>query len=291
MDSLKSILKILLIPVLLGTSARGQEVISSTLFGQNAWFWQWDNTTVSGTGSFSEGLDQQLQNLANGGVKYVRIGGIDGNFFPLYDFNPTTLAITNISRLTHLIDGIRGTNPPMQPIIQVSFNPLQNYYDGNTCGDVSSLNNKSQADQATIAANLVNYLNNSTTGVYSSNPITYWIISNEPDLGKTCSHGGMDLAAQNNQTFITQSAATISSYFKEFSKKMKDKDDDIIIIGPELAMFGNDNGQFCSGYCNPSNEIMNQLVSNGTNSIMGTFTAASGNTRYYCDWASVQILL
>lgn len=260
----------------LSIGSQAQVAIKSTLFGQNAWYIDVTNLTVSGTGGFSYAFDQRLTDIAASGVEYVRIGGIDPNFFPLYNFNPATFALIDAPRLIHLIDAIRTAG--MKPIIEVGFNPLLNYYDGVTCSDVSTLNNVTQTNQATIAGNLVDYFNNASTGIYKLDPIVYWIIANEPDLAKNCLHRGLDLYAQT-------SATTIASYVKEFATKMKDKDPNIKIIGSELAQFGNDNGSSGGTYYNPSNKIMDDLVNNPVNasSIMGTVQTGNGTGKYYID--------
>lgn len=259
------------------SNSQAQVAIKSTLFGQNAWYINVFNTNVN---VFSAGFDARLSDIAASGVEYIRIGGIDANFFPLYSWNVGAFTITSntqVERLTHLIDVIRAAG--MKPIVEVGFNPLLNYYDGITCSDVSTLNNVSQTNQATIAGNLVDYFNNSSTGIYKLDPIVYWIIANEPDLSKNCNpHRGLDLGAQT-------SATTIASYVQEFATKMKDKDPTIKIIGSELASFGNDNGSSGGTYYNPSNKIMDDLINNPVNasSIMGQITTGNGINKYFID--------
>ena len=92
----------------------------------------------------------------------------------------------------------------------------------------------------------------------------------------------MDLSLQT-------SAAIIASYIREFATKMKDKDNTIKIIGPELAKYGNDNLTDGGGtYYNPSNKIMDDLINNPANasSITGTITSGNGTGKYYIDYVS-----
>ncbi|MGQ0829159.1 MAG: hypothetical protein ACT4ON_12285 [Bacteroidota bacterium] len=271
----KNILYGLIAALMFSSTMNGQTVIKSTIFGQNAWYIDAFDNDVD---LFSAEFDAKINDIAASGAKYIRIGGIDPNFFPLYSWTSGTYAITTnsqVEKLTHLIDLIRGTTPAMEPIIEVGYNPFTSYYNGSTCIQSSTLNNISMQNQAIIAGNLVDYLNNT---VYTSNKITYWIISNEPDLAKTCNPaGGLDLYTQT-------SASTIDDYIKEFATKMKDKDPNIKIIGPELAQFGNDNATDGSGnYYNPSNKIMDDLVSNSAASIMGTISTGNGSGQYYID--------
>ncbi|MDF2451599.1 MAG: hypothetical protein K0S26_1103 [Bacteroidota bacterium] len=218
------------------TMAQGGIPVKDGIFSQNAWLIDMNMSSSQNTNFIA-----LLPTVAASGVKYVRIGGIGPNFFPLYVISGTT--ITDASKLTTLIDAIRSNG--MEPIIEVSYVPI-------TCAS-SPLNAKPLSDQATIAANLVDYINNTYLAPDPKGPIINWIIANEPDA-------------------------------------MKNKDDRIKIIGPELASFGNDKtpiaGSSPQQYYNPSQKIMNDLVSDpatNTRSIMGSFTTAFSSTRYYVD--------
>jgi len=97
---------------------------------------------------------------------------------------------------------------------------------------------------STQAAELVNYVNNT-----SSKNVLYWSISNEPVLGH-------DLSA--NQ---------ISIYLKEFASAMKQEDNTIKIVGPDLAWY--------------NESILDKLIG-GSRDVTGT--DAYGN--YYIDIVS-----
>ncbi|MCE9540026.1 MAG: hypothetical protein K8R85_12535, partial [Bacteroidetes bacterium] len=116
------------------------QTISPTLYGQNAWYVA--NPSIGY-------LDNYWDDIGASGVKYIRIGGIEVNFRPLYSFNRTSLAITNVTKLKRLIDSIRANG--MEPIIQVGYNPECPNYDA----ILNPLGGLSQDEQATIAANLV----------------------------------------------------------------------------------------------------------------------------------------
>lgn len=138
------------------TNYISSQSIDSSLFSHNAWYFDKDETD---TLVFSDTLDAQLPSLASIGVKFVRIGGIGVNFKPLYSWNNTTFTITadsQVVRLKHLIDTIRACG--MEPIIQVGYKPA------NICTTLTPFLQISQADQATIAGNLVKYLNNPDSG-------------------------------------------------------------------------------------------------------------------------------
>lgn len=263
---------ILLLLFLVLVIVSNSQPISKNLFGLNAWY---INTATTNSTNVPANFGANISNVKKSGAKLVRIGGGAVNFKPLYDFDQVTLAITNTDRLEILINMIR--NNGMEPIVQVGFNPV--------CSTFGTLGGKSQADQATVAANLVDRLNNPSTGKYKSEPIINFIISNEPDFPiGNCS----TLPTGFNYTVQTSGATLISSYIKEFSAAMKHKAPFIKIIGPELAQFGNDkttNGQ--GNYYNTSNKIMDDLVSNPTNvySIMGSIPTGTNNAggQYYID--------
>jgi hypothetical protein len=237
-------------------SAKAQISISPNLFGQNAW-WIDNNDTP-----YPDQLDDLFDDVASSGVKYVRIGGIEANFNPLYSWNASTYAVTStdVERLTGLIDEIRSHG--MKPIIQVGYNP--------TCSG-KDLYGISLSNQALIAANVVDRLNNN---IYSSNPIIYWIISNEPDLSSNCSGAGGGFGWSDYATETDD----IANMMKEFSTKMKNADPEIKIIGPELATFGPDKNY-------DMNKIMNELISapSNANSIMGTISTGNGSGQYFVD--------
>jgi|GEM_PF-3033643 len=251
-------LKYMLLILLIFSTARisrAQIPISADLFGQNAW---WINNDDS---PYPDQLDALFDDVAASGVKYVRIGGIEANYNVLWSWNSSTYAITDASKLTGLIDEIRSHG--MEPIIQVGHNP--------NCS-TRDMYGVSLANQALIAGNLVGYLNNT---VYPSDPIEYWIIANEPDLGTNCPGGGFGWNDYDSPNFHT---TNIANMIKEYSTKMKNADPDIQIIGPELATFGPD--KFYD-----VNKIMNDLISApaNANSIMGTIATGNGTGEYYVD--------
>ena len=112
--------KIIACCMMLSSTATAQTAISPTFFGQNAWYIDVNDPDVSGPNGFSALFDARIADVAASGVRYVRIGGIDPNFFPLYNFNFSTMAITTAPKLVYLIDEIRTAG--MEPIIQVGYN-------------------------------------------------------------------------------------------------------------------------------------------------------------------------
>lgn len=64
---------------------KGQVPISPTIFGQNAWFINVNDFNVP---TFSASFDAQLIEVKRSGVRFIRIGGIDVNFKPLYAWDP-----------------------------------------------------------------------------------------------------------------------------------------------------------------------------------------------------------
>ncbi|MDQ3110806.1 MAG: T9SS type A sorting domain-containing protein [Bacteroidota bacterium] len=233
-------------------SGFGQIPVKDGVFGQNAWYYN------AAENPYPTYLDNLLPDVATGGVKYVRIGGIGPNFTPLYSWSGTT--ITSVTKLSHLIDEIRLNG--MEPIIQVGYSPPAL---GCTWSGVS------MTDQAIIAGNLVNQINNIS---YSGSKVVNWIIANEPDLNASCS-GGFGYSGSTD-------AGNIAAYIRAFSTQMKNADPNIKIIGPELASFGND--KYYS-----VNIMMNDLISNPANSysIMGTITTGNGNGKYFVDILSI----
>lgn len=264
---------------------KSQIPIPPSIFGQNAWFIE--NTDPNPSASIP------WNDVKVSGVKYVRIGGIGANFTPLYTFETNTgstyLDILSASKLINVINAIR--NNGMEPIIQVSFDPITKPGDCST--DQSPMTNMSITDQATIAGKLVSFLNNPATGVYKTNPIKYWSISNEPDLVIDCTNpkGFSYDGSSANNAYIAD-AGKIAAFITAFASEMKHKDPTIKIIGPELAKFGNDKGidTGTGAYWNPVNPIMNELISDpGTNnsnanSIMGKILSAGpGYGQYFID--------
>ena len=240
---------------LLPQAAEAQISVSPDMFGQNAWYI--DNSHTP----YPDNVDALLPDVAASGVKYVRIGGIAANYDPLYDWNGDySVDAADVTRLTGLIDKIRQYG--MEPIIQVSHNPA--------CSG-KPLYGISLANQALIARNLVDRLNNH---IYASNPITYWIIANEPDLPSNCANSGGGFGWSDYATETDD----IANMMKEYATKMKDADPDIRIVGPELAMFGSDKYY-------DVNKIMNDLISapSNANSIMGTISTGAGAGKYFVD--------
>lgn len=260
--------------LLSSTLSFGQGItINRDIYGINAWY---IDAKGAGTSTFAATFESELNAVKASGCRYVRIGGIAPNWDQLYNFNPQNLSIiTPVNRLEYLITKIREAG--MDVIIQVSYNPscpnytLQSGY--NPLGPLTL------QQQATVAANLVDYLNNTWAPANKQDPIQYWIVSNEPDLPLgTCSNPkGYSMASQNE-------AVNIAGYLKAFSTAMKNKFSSIKIIGPEIASFTtDDNG--------PVNEMMVALISNPTSSaatsVMGQIpsgNAAAG--QWYVDVVS-----
>lgn len=261
---------------LLGFSAAYSQIpISPTLFGQNAWYIDINDNNAS---TFSSGFDSHLSDVAQSGVKYVRIGGIGVNFSPLYSWGSgySITSVTQVQRLKHLIDAIRTNS--MEPVIQVGYDPLTPSPCASAVGPLGGI---SLSNQALIAGNLVKFLNDPSTGIYSTRPIVYWVIANEPDHAYSCSSsnlGGYGWNGGTSTATVQAHANTIATYIKAFSTQMKLADPTIKIIGPELSAFGNDNYMLY----NPVNHIMDELVTAPTysNSIMGQIPST---TNYYID--------
>lgn len=261
---------------LLGFSeAHAQIPISPTLFGQNAWYINVNDMNVS---TFSAIFDSQLIAVAQSGVKYVRIGGIGPNFSPLYSWGSgySITSITQIARLKHLIDEIRAKY--MEPIIEVGYDPL---YPSVCSSPLGTLSGISLSNQALIAGNLVKFLNDPSTGVYNTNPIKYWVISNEPNLAYSCSTSSLGgFVWDGSGGMVSTHAANIAAYIKAFSTQMKQGDPNIKIMGPELTAFSNDDYWYV-------NQVMGQLLGTGANSIMGQISCSCGaNGKYYIDIVS-----
>lgn len=73
--------------------------INQGTFGQNAWYVNIQNPS-SQTSLWSV--------VGGAGVKFARVGGADFNFQPLYDFDPSTGALTGVSRLKTVINDLRA---------------------------------------------------------------------------------------------------------------------------------------------------------------------------------------
>jgi hypothetical protein len=116
-----STLKILALFILIGltTPLSSQTPIKRGIFGQNAWWINMSNTGLSNI-NWAE--------VAASGVTVVRIGGIEPNFFPMYDWYTPSLLIKppnengKVQTLITLINTIRGYG--MDVMIQVGYNPV-----------------------------------------------------------------------------------------------------------------------------------------------------------------------
>ena len=256
----------------LSTFVAGQGItINTDIYGVNAWF---INVHEANASLFGSHFESQLAAVKASGCKMVRIGGIAPNWDQLYDFDANSLAIsTPVDRLEHLIGKIRDAG--MDVIIQVSYAPptlCPNYVPQS---GYSPLAAHTLQQQATIAANLVEHLNN----VLGLN-VLYWSVANEPDLSLgTCTDPhGFGLSAETD-------APTIAEYMKVFSTAMKNKHKYIKIIGPELASFSTDvNGH----------KMLAALISdpadpnNSNTSIMGKIgTGNNAQGEYFVDIISV----
>jgi len=243
-------------------SAKGQNPINQKLFGQNAWFINNNGTSPAGD------LTGLYPYMDSSGVTYVRIGGIDANFKPLYTWTPGlfTVNAAQVSKLTELIDSLRKYG--MEPIITVGYDPV--------CSS-SVLSGISRTNAAKIAGNVVDVINNT---LYPTNRIKTWIIANEPDLRDTCNaplYGGFDYKVD-----AMGHADSIAIYIREFATAMKDKDSSIRIVGPELSSFGTDVNYSV-------NKITNKLASTAAlNGILGTITSTGqGNGKFFIDHLTV----
>jgi hypothetical protein len=220
------------------------QTISTGIFGQNAWWYNSADPT---------NLIQYLDEVEASGVKYVRIGGIDANYNPLYSWQTNySVTSTDLDRLRDLIDGIRAHH--MEPMIEVGFTPS-----GRSCPNT----NISLSNQALIAANVVDRLNN-----IEGYNIQYWIIANEPDLSPNSSGCGGGFGYDQSSE-----ATSIATYIKEFSSQMKLKDPSIKIVGPETAWYN-------------WNVIDKLTTTGGADDVTGLVT---GKTYYYTDIISFHL--
>ena len=265
--------RLLIIPallafLLLSYPIKSQAPVTSMQFGLNGWYIDLTNLNPS-----AAHIDSIMQIAQVAGAKWIRIGGIQATFEPLYSFDQfDAITTTKTNFLKNLIVKIRAYG--MEPILQVS-------YDHITCSPPPvewTLHNKTLADQATIAANLVDFLNvNSTTKL--ATPIKYWSIANEPDRPISCTFpgDGFSLDGSNNNEAVH--AQDIATYIKEFSKEMKAKDNTIKIIAPDLASFSADVNS-------DQNKLWSHLVDDPANagSIMGV---VPNQSYYYVDILSL----
>ena len=264
----------LCIPILFSVYSTAQK-ISPSYFGQNAWYLSVDPTLTSS--NFSTGFDGKLSDIAGSGVKYMRIGGIDPNFIPLYQFDGSA-NITDITKLTHLIIELRANG--IEPIIEVGFNPVCSGYPPNSTWTsytrLGSLTTPTaQAQQATLAGNLVTAVNNWCAAQTSPTqpPVLNWIIANEPDHPQAiCTNNWPASPGAYNY-----SSSSIAPYIIAFSTAMKTAfpSPALTIIGPELATYGDD-------LYGPGNAIMNDLIG-GTYTIMGAISGGAANGQYFVD--------
>jgi hypothetical protein len=262
---------ILIFTIILKTSF-SQIPINPGVFGQNAWFISVNSNTATPPSE----LDGKYKTIAQSGVKYVRIGGIDPNWFLLYSLHSNNV-INKVNNLKRLIDSLRAHS--MEPIIQVGYYPASlGCSGGSALGSSSPLFGKNLSTQALIAANLVKRLNDT---VYPTRPILNWIIGNEPDLGVDCSSPFGGYGWDGNSMSVQATADSIAKYLKTFSKAMKNADNRIRIIGPELAAFGTDRM-----YWKPA-ALMDSLITDTTKSysIMGKIYSPGnqGHGKYYVD--------
>ncbi|MBI2722858.1 MAG: T9SS type A sorting domain-containing protein [Bacteroidetes bacterium] len=244
------------------SSIFSQAPVNRRVFGQNAWYINNANNPAANLAGF-------WKKIAESGVSYVRIGGIDANFIPLYKWTPGSFAVpsNSVIPLRNVIDSIRKYG--MEPIIEVGYVPP------NTCTN-SALSGVSLQNASTIAANVVDVINNN---IYASNPIKTWVIANEPDLYVQCSPVFKGFGWNNDGA---SHADSIAEYIRLFATKMKGKDTSIKIIGPEMATYGTD-----ANYS--VNKIMNKLVNAQTNgnSVMGKITTGAGSGKYFVDHLTV----
>jgi hypothetical protein len=188
--------------------------------------------------------------VSKSGAKFMRIGGIHFNYRPLFTFDANNGNIQNLDNLKEVIDSCRAAG--IEPIIQVGYCPASLTCPPNTdLINNGTMYKKNFNLQTTIAANLVDALKNA----YSTKPLLYYSIGNEPDLDTNCranSWGGYrwDGSAITPQ----QTADSIATYLKAFSKAMKNIDNRIKIIGPEFADWNSDTAS-------PIHRVMRRLVS------------------------------
>jgi hypothetical protein len=235
-----------------------QTAISPKLFSQNAWYVDAALTDPS------DAIDPHWQDVASSGVQYVRIGGINLNWFPLYTWVPpsNTVGLAEIVKLKNLITKIRDMG--MEPVVTVGYHPLALCQ--NSTWPFYGLNLQQQAD---IAARVVVAINNEFPG----EPVLNWIVANEPNIVVDCnSPKGYGYSSLSD-------AAAVATYIKTFSSTMKTAYPGIRIWGPEVAGFSTSTS---SG----GNQLMNALLSTDPNTgILGKIS--SNPDIYYVDVVSI----
>lgn len=225
------ILSAIIMLVLVG-QLNSQNPINRKVFSINAWFIANANSNPAAS------LGGKWKLIADAGITHVRLGGIAANWIPLYTWgtgfsvNPGTFGVPDgdVAKLKELIDSCRKYG--MEPIIEVGYAPP------NTCSN-GALSGISVNDAATIAANVVDAINN-TLYTAASGPmkkIDNWIIANEPDLTVTCPPPAGKFGGFSWNNDGLGHADSIANYIKVFSKAMKSKDPSIKIIGPEISAF------------------------------------------------------
>ncbi|MBA3664320.1 MAG: T9SS type A sorting domain-containing protein [Bacteroidetes bacterium] len=252
------LLSFALLSLFIKLKAQAPPTINDKVFSINAWFI--DNTDPNPATSLSGYWKQ----LADAGIKHVRLGGIAANWIPLYSWQPDLSVndgLGDVNKLKALIDSCRKYG--MEPIIEVGFAPA------GTCS-TSPLSGKSVGNAATIAANVVDVINN-TIYTASSGPmkkIEWWIIANEPDNVINCPPPAGNYGGYGWNGSSSTHADSIANYIRVFSAAMKAKDASIKIIGPEMASF--------SPYTGYSQSIMmkSMVTSSASSNLTGT---QSGN--------------
>jgi hypothetical protein len=196
-------------------------VEKNTFYSTNAWY---INVAPTIPADIISTIGPVLASVAATGCKFVRIGGFDPNWKPLYSFNAagTTTLATN---LIYLINQIR--NAGMDVIVQVGHNPV--------CSALTPLGPLSFQQQAQTAGTLVNLLNNSGA---LNRKVDFWSIANEPNMSIVCTFPGAEGFEYDQES----EAGTIASYVKAYATEMKNADPMIQIIGPEMTSFGSDVG-------------------------------------------------
>src|SRR5436190_15046061 len=123
---------------------KAQIPVAQTMFAFNVWFVDMQTNPV-------QGMNGLWKLMAESGVRYVRIGGIEPNFRPGYVWSNSTFNITSYTGLRSVIDSIKYYG--MTPIIQVGYNPV--------CNQAASLlSGVTRANQAKIAGSIVDKVNN-----------------------------------------------------------------------------------------------------------------------------------
>ena len=159
--------------------------------------------------------------IAASGVKIMRYGGKTVNEH--YVAPSSSVDPTHISRDQYRVMATNMKANGITPLLQVPYYPGQ----------------ESSQDAAARAKALVTYINGK-----GGERVTYWSISNEPDLAS-----GYNLPA-----------GEIAKYFKKIARAMKEADPTILIAGPDLSEYNKDGIMTALTACGGPDDITGPIL-------------------------------